>query len=288
MLATLVGGSLAAGGANAINMYVDRDIDAIMHRTAKRPLVTGVIDPRGPRSIFAVALEVAAFVELWLAVNLLSAVLAVSRHPLLRLRLHALAEADLEAEHRHRRCRRGHARPGRVGGGAGTLEPGAARAVRRDLRVDPAPLLGAGHQVQGGLRRGRRADAAVGGVHDDHGPPDPRLHGRPVGHLAGLRCRRRHGRPLLGRRRGARRRLPASTPCGSTSTRPRPRRCACSRTPSPTSPCCSGPWRSTNWCAMSELRVGAPGMCRVPPLDCLTRRDQTISNLTRRNPTSFP
>src|SRR5690242_8243834 len=38
MIATLAGGALAAGGANAINMYVDRDIDALMKRTAKRPL----------------------------------------------------------------------------------------------------------------------------------------------------------------------------------------------------------------------------------------------------------
>ena len=42
---TLVGGTLAAGGANAINMYVDRDIDALMQRTSQRPLVTGIIEP---------------------------------------------------------------------------------------------------------------------------------------------------------------------------------------------------------------------------------------------------
>ncbi|MGH9094490.1 MAG: heme o synthase, partial [Acidimicrobiales bacterium] len=77
MVATLVGGTLAAGGANAINMYVDRDIDAVMHRTARRPLVTGAVSPRAAL-IFAVGLEVVAFAELWAAVNLLSAVLAVS------------------------------------------------------------------------------------------------------------------------------------------------------------------------------------------------------------------
>ena len=77
MVATLVGGALAAGGANAINMYVDRDIDRLMHRTAKRPLVTGAVSPRNAL-VFAVALEVVAFAELWLFVNLLSAVLAVS------------------------------------------------------------------------------------------------------------------------------------------------------------------------------------------------------------------
>ena len=77
MIATLLGGTLAAGGANAINMYVDRDIDKLMHRTAKRPLVTGVIAPRNAL-IFAVTLEIVAFVELWAWVNLLSAALAVS------------------------------------------------------------------------------------------------------------------------------------------------------------------------------------------------------------------
>jgi protoheme IX farnesyltransferase len=77
MLATLVGGTLAAGGANAINMVVDRDIDALMRRTKGRPLVTGAMTPRAAL-VFAIALEVGAFVELWLAVNLLSALLAVS------------------------------------------------------------------------------------------------------------------------------------------------------------------------------------------------------------------
>ncbi|HEY5244418.1 MAG TPA: heme o synthase [Acidimicrobiales bacterium] len=77
MVATLVGGALAAGGANAINMFVDRDIDRVMHRTRNRPLVTGAVTPQAAL-IFAISLEVVAFVELWLAVNLLSAVLAVS------------------------------------------------------------------------------------------------------------------------------------------------------------------------------------------------------------------
>lgn len=74
---TLVGGSLAAGGANAVNMYVDRDIDRLMPRTQGRPLVTGVVKPR-EALVFAVALEVAAFAVLWGFVNLLAAVLALS------------------------------------------------------------------------------------------------------------------------------------------------------------------------------------------------------------------
>ncbi len=74
---TLLGGTLAAGSANAINMYVDRDIDALMARTQDRPLVTGVIEPRNAL-IFAVTLQVLAFAVLWAGANLLSAVLAFS------------------------------------------------------------------------------------------------------------------------------------------------------------------------------------------------------------------
>ena len=77
MVCTVLGGTFAAGGANAINMYVDRDIDRLMERTKKRPLVTGALTPRAALT-FAIALETFAFAFLWATVNLLSAVLAVS------------------------------------------------------------------------------------------------------------------------------------------------------------------------------------------------------------------
>ncbi|HYA67151.1 MAG TPA: UbiA family prenyltransferase, partial [Acidimicrobiales bacterium] len=77
MALTVVGGALAAGGANAMNMVYDRDIDALMERTKNRPLVTGAISARAA-TVFAVALEVAAFALLWSTVNPLSAILAVS------------------------------------------------------------------------------------------------------------------------------------------------------------------------------------------------------------------
>jgi protoheme IX farnesyltransferase len=75
ILYTLIGGALAAGGANAINCYIDRDIDRVMHRTKKRPLPTHKIEPRNAM-VFGVVLGVAAFVFLALTVNLISAVLA--------------------------------------------------------------------------------------------------------------------------------------------------------------------------------------------------------------------
>jgi protoheme IX farnesyltransferase len=77
MVCTVGGGTLAAGGANAINMVVDRDIDALMDRTKNRPLVTGAMAPRSALT-FAIGLEVLAFALLWGTVNLLSAVLAVA------------------------------------------------------------------------------------------------------------------------------------------------------------------------------------------------------------------
>jgi len=76
VLATVVGGSLSAGSADAFNMYLDRDIDALMHRTEKRPLVTGEVSPRGAL-IFAWTLAVASTVWLLLTTNWLAAALSV-------------------------------------------------------------------------------------------------------------------------------------------------------------------------------------------------------------------
>jgi protoheme IX farnesyltransferase len=77
VVATLTGGALAAGGANAWNMVIDRDIDRLMPRTQSRPLVTGLVGP-GEALAFALVLEALAFLLLSLAVNLLSAVLALA------------------------------------------------------------------------------------------------------------------------------------------------------------------------------------------------------------------
>ncbi len=77
MLAVLLGGTLAAGGANTINCYVDRDIDQKMERTHNRPLPAGEITPANALR-FGITLEIIAFGWLWYTANLLSAVLAVS------------------------------------------------------------------------------------------------------------------------------------------------------------------------------------------------------------------
>jgi protoheme IX farnesyltransferase len=76
VLTTCMGGYLSAGGANALNMYIDRDIDALMDRTAHRPLVTGMVSPR-EGLIFGLALAVVSTLWFGLLVNWLSAALSL-------------------------------------------------------------------------------------------------------------------------------------------------------------------------------------------------------------------
>jgi protoheme IX farnesyltransferase len=77
ILATLLGGTMAAGSANALNCVADVDIDAEMKRTRSRPLVTHEVPVRHAL-IFGIALGAAAFGCLWATTNLLSAALAVA------------------------------------------------------------------------------------------------------------------------------------------------------------------------------------------------------------------
>ena len=77
VLATLFGGILSAGGAGAVNMYIDRDIDGIMARTRKRPIPSGRV-PARHALIFGLTLGFASGPWLWLTVNFASAVLAVA------------------------------------------------------------------------------------------------------------------------------------------------------------------------------------------------------------------
>ncbi len=76
VLWTCIGGYLAAGGAGAINHYIDRGIDARMGRTRGRPIVSGRIEPFHGL-IFGIALGVLAVVQLAITVNALAALLAL-------------------------------------------------------------------------------------------------------------------------------------------------------------------------------------------------------------------
>ncbi|MEU6441112.1 heme o synthase [Streptomyces sp. NPDC047046] len=76
VLVTCFGGYLSAGGANALNMWYDRDIDALMDRTSQRPLVTGLISPREGLA-FGIGLAVVSTLWFGLLVNWLSAALSL-------------------------------------------------------------------------------------------------------------------------------------------------------------------------------------------------------------------
>lgn len=75
--ATLVGGTLSAGAANAFNMVIDRDIDSVMHRTKHRPLVTGDLTPR-QATVFASLLTVLSTAVLGFGTTWLAAVLSLA------------------------------------------------------------------------------------------------------------------------------------------------------------------------------------------------------------------
>lgn len=77
VIPTLLGGAMAAGSANCINCYIDRDIDQIMGRTQRRSLPSGRVEPR-QALVFGIILGVSAFIILTAFVNLLSALLACS------------------------------------------------------------------------------------------------------------------------------------------------------------------------------------------------------------------
>jgi len=77
ILATVLGGSVVAGGANAMNMYFDRDIDEVMLRTRDRPVPSGQIEPE-KAALFGMALAASGFFFLQWSVNMLAAGLTIA------------------------------------------------------------------------------------------------------------------------------------------------------------------------------------------------------------------
>ncbi len=169
----MLGGYLAAGGAGAINHYLDRDRDARMARTRSRPLVSGRIEPVHGL-VFGIVLGTLAFVQLALTVNLLSAVLAMAGLLgyvfVYTMWLKPLTPQNIV-----------------IGGAAGAVPPlvgwaaatgsltlDCALSLRDRLHVDAAPLLGALAPDQGRLRAHRRADDARGARRGVDAPPDRR------------------------------------------------------------------------------------------------------------------
>ena len=103
----LVGGSLAAGAASALNCYIDRDIDQLMRRTKRRPLPAHTVSPRNAL-VFGLVLAAVSIALMAAFTNWLATALTAGRDRLLRPRLHALAQA-----HHRRRTPSGAAPAGR-------------------------------------------------------------------------------------------------------------------------------------------------------------------------------
>ena len=168
----LLGGSMAAGGANTINCWIERDRDSMMRRTHGRPLPAGDINPTGAL-IFGLVLEVAAFALLWATVNLLAASFAVSA-TLFYVFVYTLWLKPRSTQNiviggaggtRARRLGRGD----RLAGGAGLAH------VRHHLLLDAAPLLGALDPLPRRLPRRGDPDAPGRAGHPGRGPPDRRV-----------------------------------------------------------------------------------------------------------------
>ncbi len=178
VVATLIGGTLSAGGANTLNNFVDRDIDELMKRTSRRPLPRHRVPPLNALR-FGIALGLFGFFWLWAFTNVLAAAISTLALVVLRLRLHPAPEAHHPPEHRDRRSGRGGSRAGGLGSRDRLTQSGRLDPVRHRLLLDAAPLLGAGPPLQGRLRGRRHTHAAGGGERTLHRHPDDLVHGDP-------------------------------------------------------------------------------------------------------------
>lgn len=189
MVITLLGGSLAAGGANAINMYIDRDIDALMVRTQGRPLVTGDIRPQNAL-MFAVLLEIAAFAVLWSGANLLSALLALSA-TMFYVCIYSLWLKRTSKQNIVIGGARSGSGPGWLGRSAKLAGLGSSDFVLSHLFLDTATFLGLGNSALRRLSGRRRAHVASRCNNAGNSSLDGHLFGDPDGHFARIdSCRR--------------------------------------------------------------------------------------------------
>ncbi|MDZ7631287.1 MAG: UbiA family prenyltransferase [Gemmatimonadaceae bacterium] len=154
----MFGGYLMAGGANAVNMYLDRDIDDVMTRTRLRPIPSGRMHAARRALVRHRTGRRRATWLLAFYVNVLTAALALGGLLLLRLHLHPLAQAHHAAEHRDR-WRGGRLPAARgLGGRDGSHRPHGDLPLPHRLLLDAAALLGARAQQAEGLRQRQGAD----------------------------------------------------------------------------------------------------------------------------------
>ena len=125
--AVLVGGSLAAGGANSLNHFWDRDIDAKMKRTTNRPVASGSVAPANAL-VFGTVLNLIAFGLLYYYANLLSALLTLSA-TLFYLFVYTMLLKRITPQNIV------------IGGAAGSIPPAVGWAAVTGNVLDPAPFF---------------------------------------------------------------------------------------------------------------------------------------------------
>ena len=222
VVATVVGGTLSAGSASALNCVYDRDIDEQMRRTRRRALPRHIVSTASAL-VFGIVLGVLATAILYVWVNPLSAALALAAECfylfvytmlLKRRTTQNIVWGGLAG------CF-----PALIGWTAvtGELAWAAGRALRRRLLLDAAAHLGAGAALPRGLRRRRRPDAARGGEGRGRRPPDRRLQLGDGRHVAAAVAGRGHrvGLPGRGRRCSVRCSWSRPTACGRAPAAPR-------------------------------------------------------------------
>jgi hypothetical protein len=188
IVATLVGGAGAAGSANAFNMWWDRDIDEIMNRTKRRPLVTGEISPRAGL-VFASILGLLSLTWFALVINWAAMWLTLGA-----IAIYVVGYTMILK----RRTPQNIVWGGIAGcmpvfiGWASVTGEGRAGAVRHHLLLDAAALLAAVDQVQEGLRERERPDASRRQRRQARGRRDGGLHARDDRLLAPADPARRH------------------------------------------------------------------------------------------------
>ena len=137
LLPTLLGGALSAAGASVINQYFDRDMDAQMNRTARRPIPSGRVEPVNAL-LFGLALIVWSTLILGVFVNWLAAVLALGGAVYYVVIYTMLLKRNTVAQHPDRRRRGRDAGAGRLGGGHGRPELSGIHPVCDCLLLDTA------------------------------------------------------------------------------------------------------------------------------------------------------
>ena len=187
VIAVLAATALTVAGAAILNNVIERDADARMQRTRRRPTASGRLRP-GRALAAGLAAVATGVLALWATGRRPRGRVRPARRRLLRARLHAAAQAAHRLELRARRPRRRLPRAHRLGGDRSPVVRRHPVSVRRGLRLVAAALLGAVPGARGRLPLLGHPDAGRALRRADHPRADRRL-------LRGLHGHRRGGRP---------------------------------------------------------------------------------------------